>query len=1452
MEDSIQDLNKSAVSFNDTVDGSSLDVSNQNIQLDVKNDIDNLPESILPETDNEKTDLKNEHNNNNPIISEIKNNDEKEIKEIDEVKTNITANNDKNEKSNDISKEDEELLESRKTVSFFQLWKIADTRLRILVFIGCFMRVASGALHPCAFVIMGQILNTFGTDDNFFDMNGTEFAAYLRLNDIDLLSRFSSSILRLVYLGIGLYVAQFVSHVCLIYTSETQAKWLREAYAAAIIRQEIGWHDQAKEGSLVTRLALDTQLVQDGTGEHVGEMFHAISAFIAGLIIAFIFSWKMAFVMVSILPLLIVIGAYMGIIIKRNTQQTQSALAHAGKISEQAFYGIRTVFAFHLQERFTKLFNNRLKEAERLDRIKGLIFGIGIGAFFFILYEIFALSFWYGSRLVRSGQIDGSDVLVVFFAMLIGVMSLITLPTSIQNITGGMGAAYSIYKVIDRVPDIDSFSDEGHKADTCSGDIVLKDVVFKYPTRPDVTVLKNVSLNIKPGSNVAFVGASGSGKSTIISLLQRWYDIESGSITLDGVEIRDWCVSNLRNHIGLVGQEPVLFNMSIRDNILMGSKDLVSEERLIEVCKMANCHSFIESLPQSYDTNVGEHGGMLSGGQKQRIAIARALLKDPEILLLDEATSALDTASERIVQKALDNASKNRTTITVAHRLSTIKNCDIIYVVGEGNIIEFGSHEELVAREGVYYDLVQKQRIKQLQDRKKMDVSTEDRLNVPTEDESLPEVKAAEDSLLVSGILPEQIEDSEIVRVIYGEDGKIRLPTLEEMTEAANNRRKDELKRIKHQKETGKSTFFYLKKVAMVVSDKKLLFSSGILGAILAGCVAPAVSLCVSRDVVLMLSPNINDDFGSLEGPNLYSFIISMLAIVAFVGFAAQLTAFEVLGSKLTRRLRVILFASLIRKETAFFDQDEHSTGTLTALIATDCANVTVMVSRAWGEVTQFVSCIICGLIISFCYAANVTGIILLIAPLVAFASFYRSRAYEGFESKSKKAYEEASDSASEAIKEIRTVSALDRQHWFVNRYSASLKWPHILSVSHAFRDAIAVAFNGSSNMFLSAVAFYAGVRLMQDGHVTFQSMFIALMVIMNTAQTVGRSASFTSTFLKGRMGAIVVYNLVDYPTKIDPYQDGFVPGSRPDEVLLKGDIDSKLPEDIFGDNQSMVNMRATSDKKKTEEINTEILDEKPFVPKFKFKDIGFRYPSRPKQRIFDGKFNLDGPATKTIALVGPSGCGKSTTVGMIQRWYEPFTGTVSVNDIPIQNYNLEKIRSRMALVGQEPILFDASIRENISWGLPSLALSGRTLSDKELEDVANKSNIKGFIKDLPQGFDTSVGDKGSQLSGGQKQRIAIARALIRNPQILLLDEATSALDSSSEKIVQSAIDEAAKGRTTIVIAHRLSTIQDADVIAVINSGEVVELGTHFELLEKAGIYAGLVKEQNLGVEALA
>jgi ATP-binding cassette subfamily B (MDR/TAP) protein 1 len=326
-------------------------------------------------------------------------------------------------------------------------------------------------------------------------------------------------------------------------------------------------------------------------------------------------------------------------------------------------------------------------------------------------YLVNGLVFWYGGRLLAYEGYTVKNFFTVFVAIVFGSQSVGRIFAYVPDISIAKQAAVNILSLLSLRPRIDAEDDKGKPADNIKGHVLFENVKFTYPTRPNSLVLKGLSFEAKPGQFIALVGSSGCGKSTTVGLLERFYEVTEGSITIDGIPLKDYQVASYRKIVGLVSQEPNLFDLSIRENITFGLDYTPTEYEIIEAAKAANIHSFISSLPEQYDTRVGIRGGQLSGGQKQRISIARALIKKPKILLLDEATSALDAESEKVVQEALDNAVRGRTTIAIAHRLSSIKTANTIYVFKDGVVHEKGNHEQLLAAKGLYYELATKQNL---------------------------------------------------------------------------------------------------------------------------------------------------------------------------------------------------------------------------------------------------------------------------------------------------------------------------------------------------------------------------------------------------------------------------------------------------------------------------------------------------------------------------------------------------------------------------------------------------------------------------------------------------------------------------------------------------------------------------------------------------------------------
>ncbi|KAF0714414.1 hypothetical protein As57867_003868, partial [Aphanomyces stellatus] len=508
-----------------------------------------------------------------------------------------------------------------------------------------------------------------------------------------------------VAMGVVYVLAVTIQKYGFAVASERLTRRLREMGYTAMLHQDVAWFDlQASAGALTTTLATDTALVQNMTSETLNAVAVNASTLTLALVIGFYYSWQMTLATLAVFPIMGAASHFnMQLLNGGSGKQVNDGDVRAGALLSESINGIRTVASFTLEDNLHAQYAGHLDASATSDVRAGVAGGVGAGLSRGMTFFVMAFLFWFGGWLLVHGHVTFQSMFMVIMAIMMSAVGLATAADSMGDNKKAKEAAARLFDTIDRVPTVNcapSADDTTTKTTLPSvkGAIEFKNVRFAYPSRPDALIYNDYSLKIPSGATVALVGASGSGKSTAIALLERFYDPLQGRVLLDGVDIRTLNVQWLRQHISLVGQEPVLFAGTIGDNIASG-KAGASREDVIDAAKKANAHDFIMQFPDAYETQVGDRGVQVSGGQKQRIAIARAILRDPEVLLLDEATSALDNESERIVQASLDALLqlKRRTTVIVAHRLSTIRNADIIAVTHDGKIAEQGTHDELMA-----------------------------------------------------------------------------------------------------------------------------------------------------------------------------------------------------------------------------------------------------------------------------------------------------------------------------------------------------------------------------------------------------------------------------------------------------------------------------------------------------------------------------------------------------------------------------------------------------------------------------------------------------------------------------------------------------------------------------------------------------------------------------------
>ncbi|EZF36194.1 hypothetical protein H109_00026 [Trichophyton interdigitale MR816] len=510
-------------------------------------------------------------------------------------------------------------------------------------------------------------------------------------------------------LAVVMLVGFAVQGVTFAFSSEHLTKRVRSLALGQYLRMDISFFDK-KENSAAALSGFLSNSTSDLTGlsgSALGAILICISSLVSGIIVGFALGWKLALVCFAVVPLMMG-GGYFGIILVGNFERNNEIFANkAAEFAGETLNGIQTIAALTREqvalEEFEAILNSTKKDALIANLKSSFMYALTQSAY----YACMALSFWYGGQLILNGEYTLFQSIAVQSAMLLSAISAGLVFSWTPNIGQAKQAAASLQRLLTQKSSIDPSSPYGEKLTPMRGDITFDSVSFSYPSRPTHRALDQVSFNIPAGANVAFVGATGSGKSTIISLIERFYDPIDGTVFVDSKPIRSLCLSEYRSRIGLVSQEPNLFSGTLKMNLTLGlsENEKPTDEEIYNACREANIHDFIISLPDGYNTEVGSKGNQLSVGQKQRVVLARAILRRPRILLLDEATSALDSQSEASIQHALEKAKQGRTTITIAHRLSTVVNADRIYVMSDGRIVEAGTHTQLISLGGVYQRL---------------------------------------------------------------------------------------------------------------------------------------------------------------------------------------------------------------------------------------------------------------------------------------------------------------------------------------------------------------------------------------------------------------------------------------------------------------------------------------------------------------------------------------------------------------------------------------------------------------------------------------------------------------------------------------------------------------------------------------------------------------------------
>ncbi|KAH6766833.1 hypothetical protein C2S52_017816 [Perilla frutescens var. hirtella] len=969
------------------------------------------------------------------------------------------------------------------TLPFYKLLSQADELDWILMALGTLGSIVHGLAQPVGYFLLGKALDAFGNNIN---------------NTDEMVKALFKVVPYVWYMAFATFPAGILEIGCWMYASERQVRRLRLAFLKAALSQEVGAFDtDLTSGKIINGISSHMSIIQDAIGEKLGHFLSCFATFFSGVLIAFIACWEVSLLAIFVVPMILVIGATYTKKMNSISATRMSFLSEATAMVEQ------TVFAFVGENSAIKSFSESLQKQLRTSKTEAFVKGFGTGMFQVVTFCSWALIVWVGAVVVEAGRAHGGDVIAAVMSILFGAISLTYAAPDMQLFNQAKAAGKEVFQVIERKPRIYT-NPEGKKLDAVKGSIYINDVHFIYPSRKETPILQGFSLSIPAGKVVALVGSSGCGKSTIMSLITRFYDPIEGVILIDNHNIKDLDLKFLRRNIGVVSQEPSLFSGNIRDNIQAGNSE-ADDEQLQKAAQMANAHSFICEFPYQYLTEVGQRGVQLSGGQKQRIAIARAIIKNPPILLLDEATSALDTESEKLVQAALETAMQGRTVILIAHRLSTIVNADMIAVVENGVVSETGTHHHLLTSNKFYHSLFEMQNLSQESDARVED-PTEEVASIYTD---------------VSSQFPDQIDESREAN---------RTPQL--------SLKREELKE-REEKHIFFRIWFGLKKRDIV----KITIGSS--GAALAGISKPIFGFFI---ITIGVAYYKNDRESKVAK---YSIIFASIGFLSLFAHTLQHYFFGLVGEQAMANLRRALYSAILRNELAWFEKPENSVGSVTAQVINETSTVKTIISDRMSVIVQCISSILIATIVSIKVNWRMGLVAWAVMPCHFIGGLIQAKSAKGFSSGSNAAYSELVALASESASNIKTVASFCLEDHVIEKAKVALKKPlekcRIQSIKFGIIQGVSLCLWNIAH----AVALWYTTILVERGQASFENGIRSYQIFSLTVPSITELWTLIPTVFSAISILTPAFHTLDRQTEIEPDE----PKQSPDKSI-KGVIE--------------------------------------------------------------------------------------------------------------------------------------------------------------------------------------------------------------------------------------------------------------------------------------------------------
>ncbi|PVH92092.1 P-loop containing nucleoside triphosphate hydrolase protein [Periconia macrospinosa] len=1375
-----------------------------------------------------------------------------------------------------------------RTSTWKDLFGFTTRRHLPILFVAFLAALVAALANPAIAVVFGSVFHQF-----------TEFGAG-RITAAEFLRQISKYCTYLTAFGCASWIANSIYFMLFLSFGELQAYSARQTIFTALLRKDMAWYDTRDTGiaALLPSVQMQIRDLQLSLSQPFGEIVQCIFGATASLAVALYSSWNLTLVVICSVPVVYIAMSLLSGMLAKRAHEQSDMMRQALAVVTNTISHIESVKYFNGEHSQLQKYLNAIIRSGGAYKKQASIRSMQMGITQFFTLSIFVQGFWYGSYLVMKGEKNPGQVLTTFWAAMLTVHSITAFLPQYIVIQKGKVAGARLKSLAVRVSK-DTFGTEvmgDLKPQQASGNIEFRRVSFAYPSRPDQLALRQVSINFAAGHTTFVIGRSGSGKSTLGQLLVRFYRPSSGIVRFDGVPLEYLDTRWLRQQITLVEQHSVLFNDTISHNIALGCQDReVSQSEIQEVVTFAMLQQMIKDLPKGYDTVIGSQNTGLSGGQRQRMALARARLRDTPVLILDESTSALDYITRSAIIKAIREWRANKTTIIITHDISQILPDDRVYVMDNAQLVQQGVRKEMETQfNSPFTKFLETQEEGEPKDEIPLD-DTEEIMSLYTdsEEEGLAKpnrrsfVPFFRQSIIVSPFddemaayyTPRESLECDVERPTHytlkappgsrpSTDGEIvtvgkprlisvsrprshnqketvptqkeiltdrPLPPLPENREDIPSFRKtfrekrEMRKALRKMKKEPPSTIPPLRIMEILGSvwprvgwSSRLSLIAGVICALIHAAATPTFGYIFSQLLETFYNPE-----DQKRKAMIWSLSILAVSIIDGLATYGWNAFFEMAAQTWVNALKLEAMKRLLMQPREFFEKKENDISRLAECLDQFAEEARNLPGRFCGILLVMLSTMTIAVIWSMVICWRLT--LLSLASLFCMLCIIKT--YNAISHHWERLANEADETVGKILHEtfvnIRTVRCLCLEKAFGAKYSGSVSNSLRIGIKRSVYSGSMYGLSYASSPLITALLFFWGGYNVSKGYFPTIKFLEAFNILMLSVAHVGLIANYIPQINVARDAGSRLIRLTRLP------QDSHEL-SGTDQLFSAGDIS--------------------------------------------LNKVNFTYPARPDHPVLhDVSFEI--PSGSCTAIVGTSGSGKSTIAALLLKLYPTPAGdsrrhpSLSISGQDINRLHTFTLRSRIAVVSQTPVIFPGTIAENIIYGLSP---SNRLTTPENIRAAAEAAGAAEFIESLPQSYRTAIGEGGTGLSGGQAQRIAIARALVREPDILILDEATSALDVESAGTIRDTIqrlvrDSKAAGRhffdhqfgntmrqrasvvgkkqmTVIIITHAKEMMAIAEHIVMLDKGRVVDEGSFDELKRRKGAFAQLLKGKRVSV----